>query len=178
MLNNLEDGAGVVMDFSASGASVKTDISAVPGDRIVLHLDGGSRFEGVVSRCYEGGLAVEFGMHENKRQRLVDALESVMQGASTLTSLPLKNRVSPRIGGFRSKVVCSTGSQDFECRLVDMSLGGAAVEMDTDAGLATGTAVILGQTSGRIVRREGNVYGIRFDTKDAGAGEGPAEAEK
>lgn len=161
LVNNTDDSEGVVSDFSASGAAVESALEVSPGDRIVLHLEGGNRFEGVVARCFEGGFGVEFGMHESKRQRLINALESVTDDTSEMTSLPLKQRVASRVGGFRGKAVCRTDAGDVECRLVDMSLSGAAIE--TDADLKIGERVSIGQTSGRIIRCEGNVYGIQFE---------------
>lgn len=149
------------MIFQSSGAAVKTDLQVAPGDRIILHLEGGSRFEGVVARLFDGGFGIEFGMHDSKRQRLVNALESVTDETSEMTSLPLKQRVASRVGGFRGKTVCYTDSGEIECRLVDMSLSGAAIETDTD--LKIGSVVSLGQTKGRIIRRDGKTYGIQFE---------------
>lgn len=162
LLNNEMDGDGLLLDFSASGAAIETALSAAPGDRLVLHLDGGSRFEGVVARLFEGGFAVEFGMHESKRERLVNALEARLAEEDELTSLPLKQRVAQRIGGFRSKTRCRIeDGGEIECRLVDMSLGGAAIE--TDADIKIGSRIVLGQTPGKIVRRDGMLYGVQFD---------------
>lgn len=161
LVNNVEDGEGLVSDFSASGAAINTELDVAPGDHIVLYLEGGSRFEGVVARCFEGGFGIEFGMHESKRKRLMSALEGVKDDSAEMTSLPLKQRVADRVGGFRGKAVCRTASgEDVECRLVDMSLSGAAIETDVD--LKIGESVLLGQTKGRIVRRDGNIYGIQF----------------
>lgn len=164
LVNSSIDGQGVVLNFSASGAGIESDIDVAPGDRIVLHLEGGSRFEGVVARLFNGGFGVEFGMHESKRERLVNALETIGDDAGEMTALPLKQRVATRIGGFRGKTLCRTADGDVECRLVDMSLSGAAIE--TDAPLKVGDAVMLGQTRGRIVRREGDIYGVQFDPID------------
>lgn len=177
LVNNTDDSEGVVSDFSASGAAVESALEVSPGDRIVLHLEGGNRFEGVVARCFEGGFGVEFGMHESKRQRLINALESVTDDASEMTSLPLQQRVANRVGGFRGKAVCRTEEGEVECRLIDMSLSGAAIE--TDADLKLGSVVSLGQTKGRIVRKEGKVFGIQFDpTGQAGAKTTDAPADK
>lgn len=162
LVNNAHDGDGVILNFSASGAGVESALEVAPGDRIVLHLEGGSRFEGVVARLFEGGFGIEFGMHESKRQRLVNALDAMGEdSAEEMTSLPLKQRVANRVGGFRGKTVCRTEAGEVECRLIDMSLSGAAIE--TDANLKVGAAISLGQTKGRIVRRDGKVYGIKFD---------------
>ena len=168
LVNSSIDGQGLVLNFSASGAGIESDIDVAPGDRIVLHLEGGSRFEGVVARLFNGGFGVEFGMHESKRQRLVNALETIGEDAEEMTALPLKQRVANRIGGFRGKTLCRTAAGDIECRLVDMSLSGAAIE--TDKPLNVGDAVMLGQTRGRVVRRDGDVYGVQFDPIDETGG--------
>lgn len=161
LVNNASDGEGVVLNFSASGAGIESGLEVTPGDHIVLHLEGGSRFEGVVARLFEGGFGVEFGMHESKRQRLISALDAVGEDAEEMTVLPLKQRIASRVGGFRGKAVCRTENGDVECRLVDMSLSGAAIQ--ADATLNVGDVVFLGQTKGRIVRRDGDTYGIQFD---------------
>ncbi len=167
LVNGSKDGQGVVLNFSASGAGIESDLDVAPGDRIVLHLEGGSRFEGMVARLFGGGFGVEFGMHDSKRQRLVNALETMGEDDEEMTALPLKQRVASRIGGFRGKTLCRTEAGDIECRLIDMSLSGAAIE--TEETLTVGAPVMLGQTRGRIVRRDGNTYGVQFDPLDRAA---------
>ena len=161
LVNNAHDGDGVILNFSASGAGVESALEVAPGDRVVLYLEGGSRFEGVVARLFDGGFGIEFGMHDSKRQRLVSALDAMGEDPAEMTSLPLKQRVANRVGGFRGKTMCRTEAGEIECRLIDMSLSGAAIEVDAD--LKVGAAISLGQTKGRIVRRDGKVYGIQFD---------------
>lgn len=160
LINQERDGEGVLYNFSASGAAVKSNASVALGDQVVLHLEGGSRFEGAVARVFEDGFALEFGMCESKRRRLINALEPKLKDQEEITSLSIRHRMAERIGGLRMKTVCHTESGEIECRLVDVSLTGAALE--TDAALSVGDDIMIGQTRGKVIRRDGSVYGVQF----------------
>ena len=161
LINQERDGEGVLCNFSASGAAVKSDALVALGDQVVLHLEGGSRFEGAVARVFEDGFALEFGMCESKRRRLINALEPKFKEPDELTSLSIRHRMAERIGGLRMKTVCHTERGAIECRLVDVSLTGAALE--TNAALSVGDEIMIGQTRGKVIRRDGDVYGVQFE---------------
>ena len=165
LINQERDGEGVLYNFSASGAAIKSEARVAPGDQVVLHLEGGSRFAGAVSRVFEDGFALEFGMCESKRQRLITALAPKFDEEDEITSLSIRHRMAERIGGLRMKTICHTEDGEIECRLVDVSLTGAALE--TDAALSVGDDIMIGQTRGKVIRRDGSVYGVQFESEAA-----------
>ena len=170
LINNDQSGRGMLFDLSAGGVGVLTELSVVPGDHVVIHLEGGARLEGTVMRLLADGFGVELTMSEAKRSRLIDALEPMVENVDEIVELPMNRRVAERVAGLRMKTECRTENGVLECRIVDMSLTGAAIE--TGADIEIGTPITIGQTRGTVVRRYGRTYGVRFD----GPGEQPGIA--
>lgn len=161
LINNETSGKGTLFDLSAGGVGVLTDVKVAAGDHIVMHLDGGARLEGTVMRLLADGFGVELTMSEAKRSRLIDALEPMVESVEEIVELPMNRRVAERVAGLRMETECHTENGILECRIVDMSLTGAAIESNTE--IAIGTAITIGQTRGKVVRRYGKTYGIHFD---------------
>lgn len=161
LINNETSGKGTLFDLSAGGVGVLTDVEVAAGDRVVMHLDGGARLEGTVMRLLADGFGVELTMSAAKRSRLVDALEPMVESVEEIVELPMNRRVAERVAGLRMETECHTENGILECRIVDMSLTGAAIESRTE--IAIGSVITIGQTRGKVVRRYGNTYGIHFD---------------
>ena len=161
LINNETSGTGTLFDLSAGGVGVLTDLKVAKGDHVVLHLEGGGRLEGAVMRLLADGFGVQLTMSEAKRSRLIDALEPMVESVEEIVELPMNRRVAERVAGLRMKTECHTEDGVLDCRIVDMSLTGAAIE--TDANIKIGSAVTIGQTSGKVVRRDGKTFGVQFD---------------
>ena len=161
LVNNETSGKGTLFDLSAGGVGVLTDVKVAAGDRVVMHLDGGARLEGTVMRLLADGFGVELTMSEAKRSRLIDALEPMVESVEEIVELPMNRRVAERVAGLRMETECHTENGILECRIVDMSLTGAAIESNVD--IAIGSVITIGQTKGKVVRRYGKTYGIHFD---------------
>ena len=160
LINNETSGKGTLFDLSAGGVGVLTGVKVAAGDHVVMHLDGGGRLEGTVMRLLEDGFGVELTMSEAKRSRLIDALEPMVENVDEIVELPMNRRVAERVAGLRMETECHTENGILECRIVDMSLTGAAIE--TGSEIAIGAVITIGQTRGKVVRRYGKIYGIHF----------------
>ncbi len=161
LVNNETSGKGTLFDLSAGGVGVLTDVKVAAGDHVVMHLEGGARLEGTVMRLLADGFGVELTMSAAKRSRLIDALEPMVESVEEIVELPMNRRVAERVAGLRMETECHTENGALECRIVDMSLTGAAIE--TNAEIAIGSVITIGQTRGKVVRRYGKTYGIHFD---------------
>ena len=161
LINGEDSGQGTLFDLSAGGVGVLTDLKANVGDHLVIHLEGGARLEGTVMRLLADGFGVQLVMSDAKRSRLIDALAPMSEGEEEIVELPLNRRIAERVAGLRMKTECSTEKGVLDCRIVDMSLTGAAIE--TDAKLSIGEAVTIGQTKGKVVRQYGKTFGVQFD---------------
>ncbi len=170
LVNNEIDGKGTLFDLSAGGVGILSDLRVAQGDHIVMHLAGGGRLEGTVMRLLADGFGVELTMSDTKRSRLIDALEPMVEGVEEIVELPMNRRVAERVAGLRMEAECFTENGVLiDCRVVDMSLTGAAIE--TNADIDINSVITIGQTRGTVVRRYGKIYGIQFERPNDASGE-------
>ena len=160
LINNAENGLARVLDVSAGGIGFLYKGEASLGDRVIAHLDGGTRLEGDVVRLFEGGFAIALSMSEHKRQRLAEALDRERARGRAIEKLTLERRIAKRVTGMSQSVVCETADRRFPVRIIDMSLTGVAIE--TDQKLELDAMVVIGKMRGTIVRCEGNRYGVHL----------------
>ena len=173
LVNNETSGKGTLFDLSAGGVGVLTALQVAVGDHVVMHLEGGARLEGTVMRLLADGFGVELTMSAAKRSRLIDALEPMVESVEEIVELPMNRRVAERVAGLRMETECHTEDGVLECRIVDMSLTGAAIE--TNSEIKIGSVITIGQTQGKVVRRYGKTYGIHFDRPQDTVSNAPRE---
>ncbi len=160
LINNEDNAVAQVLDVSAGGIGFLFKGSIALGDRVVAHLDGGTRLEGDVVRLFDGGFAITLAMSEHKRQRLAETLDRERARGRALEKLTLERRIAKRVTAMSQSVVCETADRRFPVRIVDMSLTGVAIE--TEEKLDMDALVVIGKMRGTVIRREGNRYGVRL----------------
>lgn len=173
LINQERSGVGTPINMSVGGVGIQSDMSVSSGDRVVMHLNDGVRLEGVVARTFDGGFAVQLAMCEAKRARLIEALTPFFKQGEEITQLFLERRTSGRQEGMRAKAVCTTATGIIECCIVDMSLTGAAIE--TGEEIRIGSEIAIGQVRAKVVRRDGQIYGIEFDLPPAAPQQKPVK---
>ncbi|SHM10832.1 PilZ domain-containing protein [Roseibium suaedae] len=143
-----------VIDMSPGGMAMITPVTGKVGERVVAYLDHISRVEGRISRIIDGGFAVELRNTPRKR----DKLASILTWLANRDELNLPedrrhDRFVPK--NPITKIVLADGSEHV-CRLIDVSLSGAAIA--TDANPAIGESIALGKMRARVVRQiEGGI---------------------
>ncbi len=160
LVNNQTAGEGLVFDLSAGGVGVYTDLEVDVNDCIVIQLYGGRRFEGNVSRLFDGGFAVKFNMTETKRAMLADMLKPKLEQMDEITELRPEYRTTTRTASVNADIECHIGEGTVQCDIIDMSLAGAAIKCKADIEL--GATVTLGKMRGKVVHSNGEVHGIQF----------------
>lgn len=134
--------------------------SAFPkvGERIVAYVDHIGRLEGHVARLAEHGFVVNLIATERKRDKLAAQLTWLAnKNALGLPEDRRHERVTPRNN--RSEIGLDDG-RVYPCRIIDLSLSGAAVEIDVRPAL--GTPVRLGHMRGRVIRHFQEGVAIEF----------------
>ena len=164
-LLNGEPGEGVSPNISAGGIAVASDAEVAVGDSAIIHLNGSARLEGTVVRVFDGGFAVEFAMNDAKRDRMMAAVDALEVLDAPARELHLDRRISERVGVSNLETVCTTARGDVKCKLIDVSVYGVAFE--TNAPLRVGDRVRLGRSFGRVVRKDGAVYGVDLESAQA-----------
>ena len=143
-----------VRDISAGGMAVETAAAAVVGDRIVAYVDHLGRLEGVVIRTFTSGFAMTIEATARKRDKLAAQLTWL---ANDLPEDRQHARIVPR--NPRSNLVMPSGVS-VTCRIIDMSLSGAAVASETKPQI--GALVTLGKVQGRVTRVNDDGFAVEF----------------
>ena len=129
------------------------------GDRIVSYLQHIGRIEGQVTSFTADGFIIELIATERKREKLVAQLEWINKRQQLgLPEDRRHDRLSPR--NTRADLYLEDGNV-IACRIIDLSLSGAAIEAEIRPEL--GTIVRLGSMNGRIVRHFMEGVAIEFD---------------
>ena len=128
------------------------------GDRVIAYLDHIGRVEGKITRIIDNGFAMSVGATPRKRDKLAAQLTWLANRHEL--DLP-EDRRHERITPQRpfSKLVLPDG-QESRCKIIDVSLSGAAVA--TDLKPALGTAVTLGRMRARVVRQFKEGIAVEF----------------
>ncbi|MDO6965841.1 hypothetical protein ABID20_000218 [Rhizobium alvei] len=128
------------------------------GERIVAYIEHLGRLEGTVTGHIEHGFVIRLIATDRKRDKLAAQLNWMAN--KTALGLPedrRHERLMPR--NTRSEIGLDDG-RVFPCKIIDLSLSGAAVEIDFRP--AIGTPVRLGHMRGRIVRHFQEGVAVEF----------------
>lgn len=158
MLEDRSEHACQVVDMSPGNAAIKADRTGQPGERVVAYLDHIGRVEGIVSRTFNGGFAITIVASDRKRDKIAAQLTWLANKHELdLPEDRRHERVAPR--NPRSVLAMPDGRQ-YACRIIDLSLSGAAIEIDVRPAL--GSQVILGTMRGQVVRHFEDGIAVEF----------------
>jgi PilZ domain len=147
-----------VINMSAGGMALLAPATCAVGERIVAYLDNLGRIEGIVVRDFEGGFAVRILASLYKRERIANLLTWLINQKSLgLGEDRRHERIVPRINA--SKLILPDGTVH-NCRVIDVSLSGAAVACAVRPDL--GTMIVLGRMRGRVVRHHEQGLAMQF----------------
>lgn len=147
-----------VIDMSPGGAALMAPVTGEVGDRVVAYLDHIGRIEGEITRKIDGGFAMTINATAGKREKLAAQL-TWLANRETL-NLPedrRHERITPRKPF--SDVVMPDG-REFRCKIIDVSLSGAAIAIELRPPL--GTPITLGRMRARVVRHFNEGIAVEF----------------
>jgi hypothetical protein len=136
------------LDMSVGGVSLFAPVRGALGERVIVYLDQLGRIEGLISRHTKNGFALSMSLPLMKREKLADQLTWIVnRDALGMEEDRRHERVTPRA---TRTVLHLADGQTHPVKLIDISLSGAALA--TQVQPALGTQVVVGQTSGLVVR--------------------------
>jgi hypothetical protein len=146
------------LNMSPGGVSLSTPTPPRAGEHVVAYIDHIGRIEGRCTRVFDNGFAMTISATLRRRDKIADQLTWFANRNSL--GLP-EDRRHKRIElrNPRSLLTLPDGST-VECRVVDVSLSGAAVA--TKAKLSLGSPVTLGRTPARVVRQLDIGFALEF----------------
>lgn len=147
-----------VIDMSPGSLALRTDHIGKPGEKCIAYLDHVGRVEGVVTRTLQDGFALTIVASGRKKDKLAAQLTWLANKHELdLPEDRRHERVAPRNP---ISVLQLQDGRQYQCRIIDLSLSGAAVEIDVKPAL--GTPVVLGTMRGEVVRHFEEGIAIEF----------------
>ena len=157
MLSDRREYPCQTLDMSPGGVALVAPVSGQPGDRVVAYLDHLGRIEGTITRVFDNGFALGISASARKRDKL--AAQLTWLASRHVLGMP-EDRRHDRIEPRRATTVLVIDDQEAMCRVVDVSLSGAAIAIDERPPI--GAAVTLGRTAARVVRHLDNGIAVEF----------------
>lgn len=149
-----------VLDISENGVAFNCQGRPALGDKIIAYLDHLGRFEGKVTRLLDTGFAIETNLPDNQRQRLLERLKWLENGAKPEEKRIAHRRLPTADEGGESAVLVTRGDERLPCRVLDISMTGTHVQVRPRPEI--GTHVTVGRMLGRVVRHTHEGVGIEF----------------
>jgi len=158
MLENRREYPCQTIDMSPGSCAMVAPVVAALGERVVAYVDHIGRIEGNVTRLYDGG----FAMTINSTARRKDKLAAKLTWLANRYHLNLaEDRRFERIvpSSPYARVTLPDG-REYTCRIVDLSLSGAALSMEFKPPI--GAPLRLGAIRATVVRHEEDGFAIEF----------------
>jgi hypothetical protein len=158
MLEDRQEYNCEVIDMSPGGMALVAPIGGRIGERVVAYIDHLGRLEGKITRHLPNGFAMTISATPRKRDKL--AAQLTWLANRQILSLPedrRHGRIVPR--NPLGRLILPNGL-NVACRVIDMSLSGAAI--GTDHRPPMGAIVTIGKVQGRVVRYIDNGFAIEF----------------
>ena len=147
------------IDISAGGIAIQTPRDVELGERIICYFPEIGRLEGVVVRFVNRGFAMTFECTDRKRERLIGQLMWLANRHElNMADERRHDRVQPRNPYTQMKL---GGEFLVECRLIDISVSGASVELQARPPI--GDYVVLGRLRAQVVRQHDQGVGVEFE---------------
>jgi hypothetical protein len=146
------------VDFSPGGVALIAALRGEIGQRVIIYFEHIGRIEGQIVRYIANGFAVALHATIHKRDKLASQLTWLAnRHALGLPEDRRHERIIPRVPGTSLKL---PDGREFSARIIDISLSGAGVSCDLKP--LVGSHVVLGRTSGKVVRYFPGGFGIEF----------------
>lgn len=158
MLEDRTEHVCQIGEMSPGDVVISTDVMAHNGERVIAYIDHIGRVEGTVEKLVSGGFLLSLIASDRKKSKI----------AAQLTWLANKHeldmpedrrhqRIAPRNP---VTTLSMADGRQYPCRIVDLSISGAAVELRMRPAL--NSQVILGSMRGRVVRHFEEGVAIEF----------------
>lgn len=147
-----------VLEMSPGDTVVIAPISGSAGERVIAYIDHLGRIEGDITDVIEGGFKMDIVATPRKRDKM--AAQLTWLANKDLLNLPEDRRHERVVPDNRHSTVVLDDGRRYNCKIIDISLSGAAIELAVRP--AMGTPVTLGRMRARVVRHFGDGVAVEF----------------
>ncbi|MDC9824523.1 PilZ domain-containing protein [Devosia sp. ZB163] len=147
-----------VIEMSPGDAMVIAPVSGVAGEKVIAYLDHLGRIEGDITTVFEGGFSMDLAATSRKRDKM--AAQLTWLANKDVLNLPEDRRHERVVPDNRHSTVVLDDGRRYNCKIIDISLSGAAIELAVRP--AMGTPVTLGRMRARVVRHFADGVAVEF----------------
>ncbi|GLQ57576.1 PilZ domain-containing protein [Devosia nitrariae] len=147
-----------ILEMSPGDAVVIAPVTGIVGEKVIAYLDHIGRIEGTVIDQVEGGFLMNVAASPRKRDKM--AAQLTWLANRDLLNIPEDRRHERVVPDNRHSTVVLDDGRRYNCKIIDISLSGAAVEIDVRP--AMGTPLTLGRMRARVVRHFQNGVAVEF----------------
>ncbi len=147
-----------VLEMSPGDACVVAPVPGEAGEKIIAYLDHIGRIEGTIVELIDGGFAMDVVASARKRDKM--AAQLTWLANKDLLDLPEDRRHERVVPDIRHSSVVLDDGRRYNCKIIDISLSGAAIELAVRP--AMGTPVTLGRMRARVVRHFADGVAVEF----------------
>jgi len=158
MLPDYQEFPCQAINMSPGGVAFLAPMPGLIGDRVIAYLDHVGRIEGKITRLFDNGFAMTVGATARKRDKL--AAQLTWLANRDILNLPEDRRHERVVLRNPLAVITLEDGTRKPCRIIDLSLSGAAIAMDPPPRV--NAVVMLGRVRGRVVRMVDEGFAIEF----------------
>jgi len=158
MLANRSEFPCQVLEMSPGDAIVIAPVAGNPGEKVIAYLDHLGRVEGSILESIEGGFTMDVAASPRKRDKM--AAQLTWLANKDVLNLPEDRRHERVVPDNRDSTVVLDDGRRYNCKIIDISLSGAAIELAVRP--AMGTPVTLGRMRARVVRHFQDGVAVEF----------------
>jgi hypothetical protein len=147
-----------VLEMSPGDALVVAPVAGGVGERVVAYIDHLGRIEGAITSPIDGGFHMEVIASSRKRDKM--AAQLTWLANKDILNLPEDRRHERVVPDNRHSTVVLDDGRRYNCKIIDISLSGAAIELAVRP--AMGTPVTLGRMRARVVRHFPDGVAVEF----------------
>jgi len=147
-----------VLEMSPGDAVVIAPVSGRVGEKVIAYIDHIGRIEGSILDPVDGGFLMDVVASLRKRDKM--AAQLTWLANKDMLNLPEDRRHERVVPDNRHSTVVLDDGRRYNCKIIDISLSGAAIELAVRP--AMGTPVTLGRMRARVVRHFQNGVAVEF----------------
>ena len=147
-----------VLEMSPGDAVVVAPVAGTAGEKVIAYLDQIGRVEGTIQESTEGGFVMDVAASPRKRDKM--AAQLTWLANKDVLNLPEDRRHERVVPDNRHSTVVLDDGRRYNCKIIDISLSGAAIELAVRP--AMGTPVTLGRMRARVIRHFADGVAVEF----------------
>lgn len=158
MLENKSEYTCRIMNISAGGSAIASNVQPPIGETVILYMDHIGRAKGHIARSEPNHFAIAFDITDTQKERMelkISWLINQIDGGKQ--EMRRHHRFH---GNNKENMLTLPGEIEIDCKVENFSLSGASVI--TNARPDLGAEVALGQMKATVVRHHDNGIGIEF----------------